>query len=162
MTKMTSPAGVPIVRPAGIGRTLDVLGTPYLVRLSSAQTSGALCCIEHEVAPGSGVPPHTHAGEDEAFYVLSGTVTFEAGGAEPQRLGPGSLCYGPRGVRHTFRNETRTPARVLVFIMPGAGVEAMFGEFDALARKIGGIPSGEAIGAIAARYGVSIAAPERV
>ena len=151
---------VPIARPAGAGRTLDVLGVPYVFKASSAETGEAFCCIEHTLPPGSGVPPHTHAREDEAFYVLTGTVTFESAGQGSMRLGAGSFFYGPRGHNHSFRNEASEPARMLVWCIPGAGMEAMFTEFDAATRAAAGMPPVETIVAIAARYGVAIAPPQ--
>ena len=149
----------PITRTPGSGRTLDVLGAPYVIKASAAETGGGLCCIECEVPAGSGVPPHTHANEDEAFYVLAGTITFEIAGEGLARLGPGSFVYGPRGRQHAFRNETDAGARMLVTCSPGAAMEQMFTDIDAAARQSGGRLAGEAIGAIAARYGVVIAPP---
>lgn len=148
----------PIACAAGGGRVLMVLGAPYVIKASAADT-GSFCCIESEVPPGAGVPPHTHAGEDEAFYVLSGTITFETAGLGTQRLGPGSLFFGPRGIEHTFRNETGETARMLVYISPGAGMEAMFGEIDAAGRVSKGPLSGEVVADIAARYGITFAPP---
>jgi len=93
--------------------------------------------------------------------VLAGEITFDcADRQEPLRLGPGSFFFGPRGTQHSFRNETSRDARLLVFCLPGAGTEAMFTEMDALAaRGKDRAPAVEEIVAIAARYGVAIAAP---
>src|ERR1700733_162252 len=67
---------VSIARRAGEGTALDVLGCPYPIKAASAETGHRFCCIECAVPPGSGVPPHTHAHEDEAFYVLSGEIVL--------------------------------------------------------------------------------------
>ncbi len=150
----------PITRAPGSGRTLDVLGAPYVIKASSAETGDRFCCIEGTIPAGTGVPPHTHANEDEAFYVLAGTITFEIAGDNPVRLGPGSFVYGPRGRQHAFRNETGAEARMLVYCSPGAGMESMFTDIDAAARQSGGMLAGDVIGAIAARYGVTIAPPQ--
>jgi quercetin dioxygenase-like cupin family protein len=150
----------PFARPAGVGRTLDVLGTPYIVKVSSAETAGAFCCIEHTLPPGAGVPPHTHAREDEAFYVLAGTVTFEGLPGGPARLAAGATFYGPRGRQHSFRNDTSEPARMLVWFAPGSNLEAMFGELDAATRQAGGAPPMETVVAICARHDVIVAPPQ--
>ncbi len=149
-----------VARRAGEGPVLDVLGSPYVLKATSAETGGGFCCMECTLPPGSGVPPHTHAHEDEAFYVLSGEMVFDcAERPAPLRLGPGSFFFGPRGRQHAFRNESGSAARMLVFCTPGAGIERMFRDMDAVGRRSSGPPPMEEIGAIAARAGVAIAPP---
>ena len=148
----------PVARAGGEGASLDVLGSPYLIKAHAAETGGAFCCIECTVPPGTGVPPHTHTHEDEAFYVLAGEIVVEsADAAGPLRLGAGAFFFAPRGRRHAFRNEGASPARLLVLALPGAGLERMFREMDAAGRRSGGAPSMEEITAIAANAGVIIA-----
>jgi hypothetical protein len=69
----------------------------------------------------------------------------------------GSFFYGPRGLQHSFRNEGKVEARMLVFCSPGSGIERMFTEMDAAGRRAGGMPAMDEIAAIAARAGVVIA-----
>jgi len=149
---------VSIVRAAGAGPTLNVLGAPYVFKATSAETGNRFCCIECTVPPGAGVPPHTHEHEDEAFYVLAGEIILESTDQEaPLRFGPGSFFFGPRGRQHAFRNEGSVAARMLVLCTPGAGLERMFTEMDAAGRRSGGQPPLDEILAIAARAGVAIA-----
>jgi quercetin dioxygenase-like cupin family protein len=151
-------AAVPIARGPGKGAVLDILGAPYIVKAHAAETADAFLCIEHKVPLGSGVPPHTHTHEDEIFYVLEGEITFETADlAAPLRLGAGGFVFSPRGQRHTFRNEGPAEARLLVLVLPGAGLERMFQELDAAGRQSGGAPSIDEITAITARAGVIIA-----
>ena len=149
-----------VARAAGEGRALNVLGAPYIFKAFSAETGNRFCCIECIVPPGSGVPPHTHTHEDEAFYLLAGEITLESADPDaPLRLRPGSFFFGPRGQQHCFRNESGREARMLVFCLPGNGMEQMFTEMDAATRRDGGAPSIDEIVAIAGRYGVSIVQP---
>jgi quercetin dioxygenase-like cupin family protein len=151
---------VSIARGAGDGPALDVLGSTYVLKATSAETGNRFCSIECTIPPGAGAPPHTHTHEDEAFYVLEGEIVLEsADQAAPLRLGPGSFFFGPRGRQHGFRNEGSVAARLLVFAAPGAGLERMFSEMDAAGRRSGGTPPMEEIVAIAARAGVAIAQP---
>ena len=60
--------------------------------------------------PGEGPPTHEHAGEDDAFYVLEGEVTFLVDGDEIV-AGPGTVVLVPPGVRHTFANRSERVAR---------------------------------------------------
>jgi mannose-6-phosphate isomerase-like protein (cupin superfamily) len=147
-----------IARAADEGHTLNVLGAPYVLKATSAETGNRFCCIESTIAPGAGVPPHTHEHEDEAFYVLAGEIVFDsADRPAPLRLAAGSFFYGPRGLQHSFRNEGKVDARMLVFCSPGSGMERMFTEMDAAGHRAGGMPEMDEILAIAARAGVVIA-----
>lgn len=149
-----------IARAPGDGPALNVLGSPYVFKATSAETNNSFCCIEATIPPGSGVPPHTHEREDEAFYVLSGEIILDsADQSAPLRLGAGSFFFGPRGRQHAFRNEGSVDARMLVFCMPGTGIEHMFRDMDAVGRSSSGPPAMEEIFAIAARAGVAIASP---
>src|SRR5262249_59250448 len=68
-----------------------------------------------------GVPPHRHAEEDDAFYVLSGELTFE--GADGAVTAPtGTFVLAPAGVEHGFHNRTGGPA-LLLDIHPPARVD---------------------------------------
>lgn len=151
-------AAISIARGPGKGAVLDILGSPYIIKAHAAETGNAFCCIESQLPPGAGAPPHTHSLEDEVFYVLSGEVVFEiADEPAPMRVGAGSFLFSPRGQRHGFRNEGPAEARLLVLALPGAGLERMFCELDAAGRQNGGRPSLEEVTLIAARAGVIIA-----
>ena len=57
-----------------------------------------------------GPPPHVHASEDDAFYLLEGERVFAADGEEVV-AGPGTFVLVPPGVEHTFENRTDEVAR---------------------------------------------------
>ena len=63
--------------------------------------------------PGrAGPAPHTHEGEDDAFYVLEGELTFILG--EDEIAAPaGTFVLVPPDVVHTFANRSAAPARIL-------------------------------------------------
>ena len=44
------------------------------ILLSGEDTGGAYCLLDLRVAPGKGVPRHTHTREDEALFVISGEL----------------------------------------------------------------------------------------
>lgn len=46
---------------------------------------------------------HDHAGEDELFYVVRGTLILDFEDRDPVTLSPGELYVVPRGVRHCPR-----------------------------------------------------------
>jgi mannose-6-phosphate isomerase-like protein (cupin superfamily) len=78
-------------------------------------------------------PLHRHLGDDEAWYVLEGTLGF-ARGDERLEAPAGSAVLVPRGVAHTFWNSGAGRARYLIVMTPriAALVEALHepGAFD--------------------------------
>jgi quercetin dioxygenase-like cupin family protein len=141
------------------GPTLDVLGVTHIYKAMADETGQQFSVWESIVPPGAGAPSHTHTREDEAFYVLSGDVLFETEGtADPLHLGPGGFVFAPRNQRHAFRNVGTGVARLLVFAIPGDGLDRMFAAFDAATGEH--MPSLDTITAIAAQYGVVIHPPK--
>jgi len=62
-------------------------------------------------------PLHVHHHEDEAWYVLEGSLRFQLGGQEVEAPA-GAAVVGPRGVPHTFWNPGPDRARYLVVMAP--------------------------------------------
>jgi quercetin dioxygenase-like cupin family protein len=149
---------MPFVSRPGEGPAYWVVGSPYTILATGEQTGGAYALIDMPVVPGSGSPPHTHTREDEAFYVLEGTIEFQIG-EENIHAGPGTLVHGARGVLHWFRNSSDRPARMLVFIQP-AGLEKFFMEVGVPVLDPNETPPPPDLDKImdcAARYGMTIA-----
>jgi mannose-6-phosphate isomerase-like protein (cupin superfamily) len=72
---------------------------------------------ESPQAPGSGVPLHSHRTEDEAWYVLEGTMRFRYGAREfDATAGSGVLLR--HGTPHTFWNPGPGPVRYLLIVRP--------------------------------------------
>jgi len=147
----------PISRAPGTGPTLDVLGVTHVYKAMADDTGRQFSIWESIVPPGRGAPMHTHTREDEAFYVLSGEVLMEVEGeAEPLRLTPGTFLFGPRNLRHGYRNVGTVTARLPVFAMPGAGLDHMFAAFNEAGKRAGHRPDIATITAIAEQHGVVI------
>jgi mannose-6-phosphate isomerase-like protein (cupin superfamily) len=92
------------------------------------QTSGDFSLMERTLPPNGRRPlPHRHITCSEAFFVLDGTVTFVLDDTE---LAGGSddFLLVPRGVAHTFGNNSEEPARLLVLHAPA--MDAYFAELD--------------------------------
>jgi quercetin dioxygenase-like cupin family protein len=150
----------PLWRAPGTGPTLDVVRTTHIYKAMASDTGQQFSVWESIVPPGAGVPAHTHTREDEAFYVLSGEVLVEVeGAADLLRLGPGGFLFAPRNRRHAYRNVGTAAARLLVFAIPGTGVDRMFTDFDAIGKRSAEMPTIDTITAIAAQYGVVIHPP---
>jgi quercetin dioxygenase-like cupin family protein len=146
------------VREPGAGRTLNVLGVTHICKAAGAETAGSFSLWENVVPPGTGAPPHVHAHEDEAFYVLNGEIQVELEGEPaPRRVGAGGFFYGARHQRHAYRNVSDQTARVLVLCAPSRGLDQMFVELAA--ATAGGMPEIGKLAAITAKYGVTIEPP---
>ncbi len=136
-------------------------GSLMVIRARAEDTGGALGLVEGRFYGGFGPPLHVHTREDEAFYVLEGRIRFRQGDDELV-AGPGDWVWGPRGVPHAFKVESKS-ARALVLVTPG-GFERMFEE--------GGVPVAvspeppeqrydpEAAAAIASRFAFQVVGPQ--
>jgi mannose-6-phosphate isomerase-like protein (cupin superfamily) len=110
--------------PAGEGRTLWVADNTYTIKADTETTNGALAFFEATVPPGGGPPPHVHAREDEAYYLISGELEV-LDGDRTFAIGPGDFVFIPRGTLHRFRNPGLHAARMIFFFTP-AGFENFF------------------------------------
>src|SRR5262245_50743238 len=86
-----------------------------VVKATAESTGGAYGLVESWVRAGSSPPLHVHHREDEAFWVLEGTVRFRVGG-EDIVAGPGSFVFAPRDVPHTFVVESEEDAHLLTLL----------------------------------------------
>ena len=111
----------------GGGTTYRARGGVYALISPAVTTSGAFSLWEATNPPGTGVPPHIHSGEDEAFYILAGRYTFWTPSGT-QECGPGEFLLVPRGVPHGFQNGGPADARALIVQSPGGPHERYFAE----------------------------------
>ena len=111
----------------GDGDAFSAVGDVYRVLACGHQTGGVYALSEIRVSPNNGPPPHIHSREDECFFVLEGEIDFQVGD-ERITARPGTFIQGPRGIAHSFKNNTQLPARMLAFVTP-AGFENFFNEF---------------------------------
>ncbi|MGK6316841.1 cupin domain-containing protein [Neorhizobium sp. DT-125] len=124
---------------------------------SKDDTTGSLDLFRMTVQPNAKVPaPHYHQSWDEAVYGLAGTLVFRIDGTD-QAIGPGGSAFIPRGVVHSFRNDSEEPATVLNILTPGVLGPAYFRELADL-MAAGGPPDPEKVKAIMTRYGLVPAA----
>ena len=87
------------------------------VCLSGPDTGGAYCLLEVSLAPGMGVPRHTHSREDEVYFVLTGELEVTVG-VKTFVLGPGDTLLAPRDIPHELRNSGNTTNHYLLVFSP--------------------------------------------
>jgi len=98
-----------LISPAGGEKT----GTHLTIKIRSGRLGGNFSVMEGAIQAHELLSPHTHAHEDQAVIVLSGTLTFEVGGRDGVvfTAPTGSYVIKPRGYAHAFWNAGDEPAR---------------------------------------------------
>lgn len=122
---------------SGIAYALAV-ATRLSSRLGAAGDDFVIMQWTAEVGDHWIAPLHVHHEDDEAWYVLRGTLGFRLGDEETE-AGPGSAVLARRGTPHTYRNAGRDQAEYLLVMTPriasliealhepGADAHALFG-----------------------------------
>jgi quercetin dioxygenase-like cupin family protein len=139
----------------GEGETVQgPAGGPLTFKARGEQTNGALTLFENVIAPGDGPPLHTHAGEDESWYVLEGVLRFRLGD-EVASAPAGSFVFVPRRTPHCFQNVGEGPARIIVMFTP-SGMERFFDRFATLPA---GPVDPRVFGRLGAEVGMDVVGP---
>jgi len=94
------------------------------VCLWGIDTGGAYCLLEVSLAPGMGVPRHTHTREDEVYFVLAGELEVTVG-EKIFVLQPGDTLLAPRDIPHQLRNSGDTTNHYLLIFSPSGFEEFM-------------------------------------
>ncbi len=141
------------------------LGSLFQQLASGAETGGAFGLTLVRQPPGAATPLHVHTREAEAFYVLDGQLTYQAG-ERTHQLSRGSFIYLPASVPHAFRVTGTSPAEFLAIVAPG-GLMDLYDEVGrpASERQLPE-PDEEQLGAdigrwlaAAPRYGIEVVGP---
>ena len=86
---------------------------------TTEETNGEFLYIEVALPPfGKGPPLHVHDEFEEAFEVVSGTLTITVE-KEDKELSAGQKLLAPKGVKHTFNNKHDVPVVFRVKLSPG-------------------------------------------
>lgn len=133
-------------------------GSPTVFRSTGDTTDNHFFLMEAlSMPPGLESPHHVHHNEDEAFYVLEGTIAFLCGD-DWHVAGPGTWVYGPRDIPHGFRVLGTTPAQMLLACAP-AGFEKFVRELSIPLDAPPAPPDMALVVAAAAKYGIDILGP---
>lgn len=145
---------VTTIRPGDQRKTFFGAGDEYYYFATGQETDGHYFFLEGIIPPGGGPPPHIQTREEEAFYILEGKVTFYAGGEEITATA-GTYLNIPKGVKHKFRNNTETTARLLMFFAP-SGIEGLFDDEAASNEELANHPEQaiDTLNTIGEPYGV--------
>jgi len=100
---------------AGEGESFDVAGAHITPKVKGEDSGYALSVCEQSLAPGEGVPLHSHA-SPEVFYILEGQPDFFRivdGKEDWIHCETGATMILPSNSLHAFYNRTSEPCRVL-------------------------------------------------
>jgi quercetin dioxygenase-like cupin family protein len=115
---------------AGVGQdevVWNVLGHTYLQKALST----SCFCFETFDPPGTFVPLHIHARQDEFIAVLEGVFDLQLGDRKMQ-AGPGDLVRMPQGIPHAYYNNSPTPTRALFWVSPAGSLKELFDQLHDL------------------------------
>jgi quercetin dioxygenase-like cupin family protein len=149
----------PVVVSSDQGEARWWLGALAVIKATAADTGGQLTIIEMTEPPGAEAPLHVHYREDEAFWMLEGSATFEVGG-ETIEASAGDYLFGPRGIPHRF-TVGDSGCRMLFVCTPG-GFEGLVREMSepAAARTLpprsDELPDMERVATVAEAYGCAL------
>ncbi len=125
-----------VLRPADHPPELDfpAAGQSAHYLATGTSTGGEFGLYRWNMSPDpGGASPHFHRTMSESFFVLTGAVRLYDG--QGWRDGhPGDFLFVPPGGVHGFRNESGSPASLLILFTPGAPREAYFEGLAELAR----------------------------
>jgi mannose-6-phosphate isomerase-like protein (cupin superfamily) len=165
LSHRTEPRGLVQASESRCGNPPGGCGQPYpsamgsAPQLAAATLQGGNLVLVEWSDPGGGTDPptyiaplHAHHSEDEAWYVLEGTLRFRLGDQDASAPA-GSFVFVPRGTPHCFQNAGDQPARILVLFTP-SGMETFF---DAFAQLPAFDPG--AFGTLGAEAGMTVVGP---
>lgn len=85
--------------------------------LSAEEMLGAgTVCARMVLQPGCEVGEHTHHGNYEVYYILSGSGTYRSNG-ETMTVDAGTVTFTGDGESHFLRNDGDTPLEFLALVL---------------------------------------------
>ena len=135
------------------------LGSLAVIKATAAETGGLMTIIEMTEAPGAEAPWHVHHREDEGFWILAGSATFQVGDTTIE-AGPGDYLFGPRGIPHRY-TVGDAGCRMLYLMTPGGFEKLVIGMSEPAASRTLPPPSDaepdwEQVAAVAAANGCEL------
>ena len=94
----------------------EARGSEMWFKATAANTQGRFSLMERTLPPGGRMPPaHRHVGNEEAYFVLDGTVEFHVGD-DVFDAEHSTFVLVPAGEAHTFGNTGNEPRRRLLVL----------------------------------------------
>lgn len=132
-----------------------------VIRATAADTGGRMTIVEMTEPPGAEAPLHVHHREDEGFWILEGSATFEVGDTTIE-ASAGDYLFGPRDIPHRYTVGDAV-CRMLFICTPGGFEDLVIAMSEPAGRRTlppasEEQPDVERIAAIAEAYGCELLA----
>ena len=152
-------ASTPLAVSSDAGEARWWFGGLAVIKVRAADTGGRLSIIDVTDPPGEEAPLHVHYQEDESFWIVEGSATFEVGGTTIAARA-GDYLFAPRGIPHRY---TVGPdgCRMLFICTPGGFEDLVIAMSEpALSRTLpppaSEMPDWEKVAAIAKAHGCEL------
>jgi mannose-6-phosphate isomerase-like protein (cupin superfamily) len=126
MTDTTAATGGAVFTEPGSGRATWAMGSLFEHLVEGDATGGQLGVALVTQPPGVATPLHRHSREAEAFFLVEGRMSYQAGD-ELFELYDGCFIYLPKDLPHAFRIRGDHPAKILALTIP-AGLLHLYDE----------------------------------
>jgi quercetin dioxygenase-like cupin family protein len=93
------------------------LGPGFVVKAGEVGAGRRVAFVEYTTRSGEEPASHTHATEDEIFYVVEGELTFRCGGKSFDAQA-GAFVFLPRGIEHGYTIGGERDVRLIVITSP--------------------------------------------
>jgi quercetin dioxygenase-like cupin family protein len=125
MTEATAPARAlePMAMSAGEGEARWWGDGLAEVKATAADTNGQMTILEVTEPANKAAPLHVHHKEDEGFWILDGSATFEVGDQTIEARA-GDYLLGPRDIPHRYTTGPNG-CRMLFIFTPGGFEELL-------------------------------------
>ncbi|WP_394121958.1 cupin domain-containing protein [Planococcus donghaensis] len=90
------------------------------VKATGEDTNGVFSLLEELHPPGCETPLHVNNNEEITYYIQEGELAFSVGEKTIRGI-PGTCVYVPRHIKHKFKVEGSSPAKVLTMFTPAGG-----------------------------------------
>jgi quercetin dioxygenase-like cupin family protein len=130
-----------------------------VIKATAADTGGRMTIVDVTEPPGAQAPLHVHHREDEAFWILEGSVTLYVGDAVIEARA-GDYAFGPRDIPHRY--EVGPDGCRMLFICTPGGFEDLVREMSVpaadrtLPLPADAPPDMELVAAIAVAHGCEL------
>jgi quercetin dioxygenase-like cupin family protein len=130
-----------------------------VIKATAADTGGQMTIVEVTNPPNWAAPLHVHHREDEGFWILEGSATFQVGDAIIEGHA-GDYLFGPRDIPHRY-TVGDAGCRMLFIMTPGGFEDLVIAMSEPAASRTLPPPSEvepdlERIAAIAKAYGCEL------
>lgn len=134
---------------------IQVLSDQLRLLLRSANSPSQMSAMVVDVPPGGFVPPHSHAKEEEGYFVLDGELALTIAN-QTHTLARGDFGHVPPRTVHAYSNPGPAPVRFLAWTVGGPIDEF----FEAMSQRVKQMPQdAAAMAEITTRFGVQMVGP---